>query len=604
MWDSLPVGISGKIALVTSYDRVSYGELEQKSNALASTFGDMDRGDIVLFLKPDSDYYVALLACKMAGLTAIPADIQLPIVDLRAQWNRINAACVVTTSELLEVITPIIQDESTPIICMDQLQIPSVISSVIFEKRTSDTVLHKVFTSGSSGEQSLVSIPLMAMEHDVSTVPSIYGFQQDSVIANLGHYTSSMGINSFWRAYYIGSTFVRIDIRNENAQQSWKRIIDSGAIVLQGQTTLTLKLLRSLPEGSVNRNIEHLIIGGEPLQASQLAYMMHFFPSLDRVSYNYSSTETMLIASYTADPYAMLQLHKIPIGVVAPNKVVRIVDDMGEPVKNGDIGQIVVQSSYISSHIDSVKGSRRLIRVSEETKDRVYFTGDLGRFNDAGLLEHYGRLDSEIKLRGVRINPALIEAELLKVQGIKEALVTTLPHAHEPILVAAAVCIGINSPSEKMIFNHLAQTLPLSHLPKHVIFVSKLPQLPNGKPDYKIIQVMLAEHIFESQPEIHVDINTRSEIQVAIISVWEKVIQRKITSTECSIFSLGADSLAIFQASIQLNNHFSLSLDVNWILDHQSIDEQEHYLTKMLASVDQPGINMTPEQVRSMLGWV
>ena len=594
---------SEKVAVETSYDSISYAELDRQSEMLALQLGSYIDGDVILLLKPDTRFYVALLACKKAGHPVVPLDVAQAPILLRDQFKRLNVGCLITTSDISSTYDDFPQDQEVPILLLDQAVLEHTITSKTETNLSSDRVLHRVFTSGSSEHQSLVSIQLNAMLHDAHTTSERYGFKSGMSIASLGRPTSSLGINGFWRSFFSQTTLLSFDLTKETMHQAWQRIADNQVQVLQGQTSLTLRVFKSQPEGSENRKITHLILGGEPLETTQLAVMMHLLPCLEIVTYNYSSTETMLIACYTSNPTLMLNMQKIPVGYVAHSKSVHILDEEGNPVKNGEIGHIVVQSSYIASHIDNPQGRRRLWQHDEKPNERIFHTGDLGRINSTGLLEHYGRSDREIKIQGKRINLTVIESELRKMHNINEAAVVAVINHDDDVQIIAVVTQSNHALSEGIIFEQLALSLPLAFVPKHIVTVLSLPKLSNGKPDYKAINAVATEHVMKSKLVIHDAVNAYSDIQDRLISVWSEVLRRDIPSVESSVFAMGADSLAIFQATIRFNEQFSVSLDNTWILDHPSIKDQEQYLKDMLVRTTLEESTLGPEQVRSMLGW-
>ena len=185
--------------IFTSYDSWSFQELDRMSDQIASCLVSFYQKDVVILLKPSSVYYACLLACLKAGAIAVPIDVSLPAAHIDSLLRRINPALCVGSKDLMHHVHQSRQVAAMEVLLVDSLYVDPNVEPVE-RPADPDALVHRVFTSGSSGQATLVSFNHETLLHDAIHTSAYYGFAPDRTIANLGRYTSSLGINGFLRA--------------------------------------------------------------------------------------------------------------------------------------------------------------------------------------------------------------------------------------------------------------------------------------------------------------------------------------------------------------------------------------------------------------------
>lgn len=117
--------------------------------------------------------------------------------------------------------------------------------------------------------------------------------------------------------------------------------------------------------------------------------------------------------------------------------------------------------------------------------ERLYRTGDLARYRVEGGVQLYGRRDHQVKVRGFRIELAEIEAQLLRLPEVSEAVVVLVQEEPQAFVVMRAATAEDAGPQLK---NQLAQHLPAAMVPRQIVSLERMPRLPNGKVDRKALQ--------------------------------------------------------------------------------------------------------------------
>jgi hypothetical protein len=168
---------------------------------------------------------------------------------------------------------------------------------------------------------------------------------------------------------------------------------------------------------------------------------------------------------------------------------------------------------------------------------RLYRTGDRGRWCADGLLEHMGRLDFQIKLRGYRIEPGEIEAVLTTHPQVQQAVVLGDDTLGDARLVAYVVPAP-NQPEASELRAHLRRSLPEYMLPQHILFLSSLPLAPNGKLDRTALPAPYqdsTENLSFKAP--------CGELEVAIADSWRELLGIERVGRYDNFFDLGGHSL-------------------------------------------------------------
>jgi acyl-coenzyme A synthetase/AMP-(fatty) acid ligase/acyl carrier protein len=596
------------IAISAMQGALTYEELDRKATIISHFLLKKHYPSCGILLAPTPDYYVMLVACMKANCLAIPIDISQPGHQINELIRSVSPASLCVDESMHW------QDsESTPMDRSTIFSVPQAISEVnekdlvVFIKTNSHltkkqpdshTLLHCVFTSGTSGVAKKVYLSQYAILHDALSVWETYHLKKHVVLTNIGNYTSSLHLNAFWRCLINQGTFLSGQVKFEHPDAIRIRIETATCTVLQAQPGI-LKTLFSGEESRCISRIEHLILGGENLLPSQLCQLNEWFPDLRDLTYNYSSTETMLICSITGPFSQFAQWHRIPAGKPAPGKKITLVDDNRQEVAAGEIGEITVTSAYLAEKIDPDTYPPRLVTVAE-TREKTYYTGDLGRWNEDGMLEHLGRNDRQMKIRGVRIDPVMIEEKMMEKLHLSEVSVVAV-EVEGTSYLAACIAPPCDETFEAM-HTRLSSHLPLSHIPQYFYSVDSLPKTERGKRDYRRLQEEVASFIRSGQTRLTLVEEKDDVIQHQIISFWKEVLTNKEIAPNQSVFHQGADSLAVFMVLHRINDEFGLQLTAQFFLAFPTIENQAKQVSKLLSEKAKAEPAMQQEELRKKLG--
>ncbi len=231
------------------------------------------------------------------------------------------------------------------------------------------------------------------------------------------------------------------------------------------------------------------------------------------------------------------------------------------------IGGVGVARGYLNSPAQTAE---RFIPhpFGREPGARLYQTGDLARFHHDGQIELLGRADNQIKLRGLRIEPAEIEAALLSHEGVREAAVVARDESGDQggnrRLVAYVVAAPETVPTATALREHLRRALPEYLVPAAFVALDSLPRTPNGKLDRAALPAPRRE-----RGGVYVE--PRTEVERALAAVWEEVLGAGRAGIEDNFFEVGGHSLLATQLLWRIREAFDVELPMRTLFERPTI---------------------------------
>jgi thioesterase domain-containing protein/acyl carrier protein len=263
----------------------------------------------------------------------------------------------------------------------------------------------------------------------------------------------------------------------------------------------------------------------------------------------------------------------VPAGYVMPDKEIWILDENRDRLGCNQVGEIAVRSRYLSPGYWRKPELTSAVFLSdpEGGHARIYLTGDLGRLSPDGCLDHLGRKDMQVKVRGVKIELTEVEAALLDIPEVKEAAVVAREDAHgDKRLVAYVVAAhGERFLSVGELRAALMKSLPAQAVPSAFVFLDSLPTTPNGKVD----RLALPDPPAERPPLDSVCLAPRNAVEERLARIWENVLGVEPIGVRDNFFELGGHSLSAARLFAGIEEVFGKSLPLPLLLQAPTIEQ-------------------------------
>ncbi|URL60060.1 amino acid adenylation domain-containing protein [Luteibacter flocculans] len=442
---------------------------------------------------------------------------------------------------------------------------------------TPDSVAYVIFTSGSTGRPKGVRVPHRAAANFLTSMQRVPGIAPDDRLVAVTTLSFDIAFMELLLPLTSGAEIViagRDDVRDGG--QLRRLIEDSDATMMQA-TPAGWRLL--VDAGWRGRPAFRAVSGGEPLPVD-LAEAL-----LDRcgeVWNGYGPTETTVYSTYwrVSDPR-----EGIYIGRPIANTTVHILDERGNHCPLGVPGEIHIGGAGVTlGYLDrpELTAEKFVVDPWSETPDsRMYRTGDRGRWLSNGLLEHMGRLDFQVKVRGYRIEPGEIESVLADAPEVARAVAMAREDRPGDVrLVAYVVGRGDVVPSEDALRARLRERLPDYMVPQHILVLEAIPLLPNSKIDRKALPPPLAHSIATAGERVA----PRNDDERRVAAAMEAVLCLPDLDVRDDFFALGGHSLLAAQLTARLNREFGVTLSFRTLFDAPTIEQLAAAIGAQVAS--------------------
>jgi acyl-CoA synthetase (AMP-forming)/AMP-acid ligase II/acyl carrier protein len=279
------------------------------------------------------------------------------------------------------------------------------------------------------------------------------------------------------------------------------------------------------------------------------------------------SETTCTAANYEADLASDETMANIPIGRPLANVRIYIFDTHARPVPVGVPGEIHIGGHGVARGYLNRPGltAEKFVRdpFSDRPEERLYRTGDVGRYRPDGNIEFLGRIDDQIKIRGFRVEPGEVEAALRGLPGIREACVVVrgeVPDARQ--LIAYVVAAVGSRPEASDLRALLRRILPEYMVPAAIVRLEAMPVTPTGKIDY----AALPKPILGAEPEKPPYELPRNSLERELAALWERLLQTRVGVLD-NFFDLGGDSLRGVQLLDKVLADFGVHIPIDTLFD-------------------------------------
>ncbi|HBL31774.1 MAG TPA: non-ribosomal peptide synthetase, partial [Acidobacteria bacterium] len=525
-------------------ETLSYRELRGQALRLAGHLRrrGIGRGDRVAFsLDRGLELPVALLGILEAGAAYVPLDPAWPAERLRWMLEDAGAAVVLEEKDVKVAKDPDITSREGASL----LTLPSLPSLSSFSSSSSslspDDLAYVIYTSGSTGRPKGI-----AMRHGALAQLIIWQVAAAPGAWRTLQYTSPSFDVSFqemaatWAA---GGTLVLI---SEEARRDALALLARLREEKIERLFLPFVALQQLAEAARGAelpvHLREVITAGEQLRVTPA--VASFFARLRgaRLSNQYGPAETHVTTSWVlgGDPAAWPALP--PIGRPVAGALAVVVDLDGRPAPPGAPGELLLGGALLArGYLDQPRATaERFVPdpFSDVPGARLYRTGDRVRRRSDGALEYLGRLDTQVKIRGVRVEPGEVEAVLAGHPQVRECAVVVEDGPAGPALAACVVAPGVAGSA--VLRAWLAGRLPAVLVPTGWVLLDALPLTANGKVDRQALRGRAPREVSsrEATPP-------RTELERAIGAVWAEVLGVARVGVDDSFFDLGGHSLLL-----------------------------------------------------------
>jgi amino acid adenylation domain-containing protein len=495
-----------------------------------------------------------MLGVLAAGRGYVALDANQPMVRNQLIAQQAGAAALISADDLADQVRALFSKE-LPVIdlqCLDQF--PAIKTS---ERSKPDDVAYIAYTSGSTGVPKGVYRNHRSLLHDTLQYTNALHLNCEDRLALVFSPSVVVATHDIYSALLNGGSLYILPPHDLSPAALGQKLRSDRITVLNVAPTLFRHIARTLGSGELFTSLRIVKLSTDRSSWSDVDEFRRVCPADSFLYLALGSSECAIHLHWFVDDSVRATSSQLPAGRAIANRNVMLTDDAGNPVADGEVGEVVVASRYIASgYWNAPDLTGRAFTVDPAHPEiRIFRTGDMGRWRPDGLFEWVGRKDEQIKLRGHRIHPGEIENALLAFPEVADAAVVVRGNA-DGIPRSLAAYVMLRPEVQGLLPRHLAamlrQRLPHYMVPWPIFIIGDFPRLPSLKIDKIALAEMDANRMDLGFPRIE------NPIIAEVAKVFEQVLEVTGATADDNLASLGGDSLQAVDVAAELERRFGI----------------------------------------------
>ncbi len=548
---------------------VTYGELNRFANGVARRLIDdgLRPGDVVGVMMSRSPAVIgALLGVLKAGGTYVPLDPEFPGERLAMMLEDASPHSVIVSSSTRD------QVPSGDWALVSAESIESTAKAPAVRGVSPDSLAYVIYTSGSTGQPKGVEISHRAAVNFLLSMLQEPGMQRGDTLLAVTTLSFDISLLELFLPLLAGARVVMAKSEDMKDGRRLANLIEAEDITVMQATPATWQML--LDSGWEGRSDLRVFCGGEALSRGLANTLVN---SAKEVWNLYGPTETTVWSTVEKIEEGS---GGVSIGRPIANTRVYVLDKHLRPVPVGFTGELWIGGDGLArgyrNRPDLTAAAFQEVELAEGRKERLYRTGDLARWNRDGKLECLGRIDFQVKLRGVRMELGDIETQMEEHPGIRKAVVAKredLPSGEG--LVGYYISEGAGVKSQAELRHYLAERLPAAYIPAYFHEMAEFPLTPNKKTDRKRLPLPRL-----GSGDAGDRIAPRNETEKLLWDIFSRNFETGEFGVTDNFFDLGGDSLMALRILVEVSDTVNREVPVEAFLTHPTVEQLATYLNE------------------------
>ena len=535
------------IAVICEDKSITYGELDKKANSLANYLikKGIKNNDIVCIMTNRSiETIVAMYAILKAGGAFLNIDPTYPIDRTKYYIENSKTQYVLVQRELKELVREIpncieIDLENNPIYDSN-FEKPQVDIKM-------DDLSYIIYTSGSTGVPKGVMLEQVGLTNMAKAMTKALDYLHDGKIHTLLSVTSTP-FDIFVYEIIVSLTHGQRIVMANNAEHRNPKLLEK--LMKKYNTdvmTVTPSLMKIIYDNREKETslglVKNMVFGGEPLPEKFVKDLKAL--ANDITVFNIYGPSEITVLSNVQNLNGETE---ITTGPPIMNTQIHILDKNLNRVPIGVVGEIYISGVQVGKgYLGKPELTSEKFLPNKFGKGKMYKSGDIGRWTFEGKVQCLGRIDHQIKLRGLRIELGEIESKMEQYPGISAAVVNKVNVEDKESLCGYYVTEEQAKVEEAEVKSYLRKYLPQYMVPSYIVHLEKMPYTINRKIDRKALPLpnVNEEKFKESDP------NKFDKTELKLLQIWKNILHIKNISLEDNFFDIGGDSISAIKMQIE-----------------------------------------------------
>jgi amino acid adenylation domain-containing protein len=554
-------------AVIFEDRQLTYRELNARANRLAHRLRSMGVGPETMVgccMERSIELIVALVAILKTGGAYVPVDPAYPEERFDLILQDTKTPVILTQSRIASTL---LSDLDVPAICVDTatdgFDSGDTNPSSVGEPTS---LAYVMYTSGSTGRPKGVMVENRSIVRLVRNT-NFCNFGPHQVFLQFAPISFDASTLEIWGPLLNGGRLVLMSPSHRSLEELGRVVREQGVTTLW----LTAGLFHLMIDQRIEdlRSVHQLLAGGDVLSARHVRKALANLPGCTLIN-GYGPTENTTFTCCHIMHFGETVPDSVPIGRPIANTQIYVLDEFGQPVLPGQVGELHAGGDGVArGYLNDPEGTaaRFLPNPFAAEKDgRMYRTGDLVRWREDGIVEFLGRVDSQVKILGHRIEPGELETVLGTHPSINQVCVVAHAEGGDSRrLIAYYVPREVAGISAGELREFLLGKVPHYMIPALFVRLAFLPLSPNGKVDRTAMPVP----VFTAEQEVPQ--TQMTDLEETIAEVWKRILPLSSVALDHNFFDVGGDSLLLLAVHSNLQRILEIQIPLSDLFEFTTV---------------------------------
>lgn len=555
-------------AIVHNGISYSYSDLKKRADQISEMLQDNNiyAGDRVMIQMHKSfDLIAAIVGTVQYGAAYLPMPYDQPQSRQSEIYKKSGAKCIIADdgNEIAEEI---------PLLTMKEADKKSGIWNR--NKIDSNQLAYIIYTSGSTGTPKGVAIRHNSAMNTILAVNKYLNLNENDCLIGLSSVSFDLSVYDIFGAFTAGASLLVPTEAERIDPACWINLCETNNVTIWNTVPALMDILldyciamNKVPSGL---KIKNIILSGDWIPMELFGKLKKVIPDANFTSMG-GATEASIWSNYFTVKEIKDNWVSIPYGYPLPNQFFHVIDDFDRLCPCGVSGKLYIGGRGVAdSYYNEKELTEKAFIIHPDTGERLYNTGDYGRYDKNGCLIFMGRKDTQVKINGYRIELGEIQNALDKI-GYESNTVIVADDGNSGKKLIAFVKTS-DTLGEADIKNSVSEYLPRYFVPDRIIAVEDMPITANGKIDKKSLLAHY-QKIRRNQNSIMENNDYLSENDIMVLELLKKELNIPQLSSDDSFMGLGINSLSLIKLSSSLETAFGHRDNINNIIRYKKVSD-------------------------------
>lgn len=571
---------SSHTAIISEERRLSYGDLERLSNQIANWLLQKraKKNELVgILMEKGWEQIVAAVGILKSGAAYLPISADLPKERIQSLLEDSDTKFVLSVDDK-NILGKI--NNKYQVLCVNCLE-----KSGLSEEKTGiepkpEDLAYVIYTSGSTGKPKGVMISHEGAVNTIIDIKKRYQLKDRDRIFAISALNFDLSVFDIFGTFAAKGAIVIPGKEYEKNPMNWYEMICKERVTIWNSVPALVEMFIEYAEG-VNKplpsDLRLIMMSGDWIPVSLVNRIFNMNRALQMVSLG-GATEASIWSIYHEINSSDTKRKSIPYGRPLSNQKVYILDDVLEVRGKGIPGKIYISGKGLAlGYWKNEEKTNESFMIHPITKERLYFTGDWGCYEEDGTIIFLGREDNQVKVGGYRIELGEIEAVMAQFEGIKTvaAVIKEEQNHKSKSIVTYYDTLDGDKVDEEALKQYLKEALPSYMMPGFIYHLEQMPLTSNGKINRK---VLMSQSTSAVEKEYVAPV---TKIEKSLIEILEKELKVQNIGLAHNYFELGGDSIVAIRLLVSIRKTFDIEITAKLIFEHPTIKELANEISKL-----------------------